>query len=203
MNTVDKYAKEKGHLESERFVAFRSHYGFDSFYCRPGKVGAHEKGGVEGDIGYARRNHLVPPPRVDTIAQLNEYIAKCDIEDMDRVIDTKTSVIGSDFAIEVGYLQELPTEHFDITCSSKPRVDAKSRVVVRQCFYSVPVSLIAKRVDVSLGAERVVISFQGRMVACHERLVHRGEQSLILDHYLEALIRKPGALPGSVPLAQI
>ena len=144
-----------------------------------------------------------PPPKVDTIAQLNEYIAKCDIEDMDRVIDTKTSVIASDFAIEVGYLQELPTEHFDITCSSKPRVDAKSRVVVRQCFYLVPVSLIAKRVDVSLGAERVVISFQGRMVACHERLVHRGEQSLILDHYLEALIRKPGALPGSVPLAQI
>ncbi len=59
MNTVDKYAKEKGHLESERFVAFRSHYGFDSFYCRPGKVGAYEKGRVEGDIGYARRNHLV------------------------------------------------------------------------------------------------------------------------------------------------
>jgi transposase len=27
---------------------FRSHYGFDAFYCRPGHEGSHEKGGVEG-----------------------------------------------------------------------------------------------------------------------------------------------------------
>jgi transposase len=45
--------------ESERFIALRSHYGFDSFFCRPGKDGAHEKGGVEGEIGRFRR----PPSR--------------------------------------------------------------------------------------------------------------------------------------------
>jgi transposase len=46
--------------ESARWVTFRSHYGFDAFYCQPGPEGAHEKGGVEGDIGRFRRNHLVP-----------------------------------------------------------------------------------------------------------------------------------------------
>jgi transposase len=46
--------------ESERFIALRSHYGFDSFFCIPGKQGAHEKGGVEGEIGRFRRRHLGP-----------------------------------------------------------------------------------------------------------------------------------------------
>jgi len=37
-------------------------YGFDSFYCHPGVEGAHEKGGVEGEGGRFRHNHLVPVP---------------------------------------------------------------------------------------------------------------------------------------------
>ncbi len=37
--------------ESERWVLFRSHYGFDAFYCKPGVEGPHEKGGVEGEGG--------------------------------------------------------------------------------------------------------------------------------------------------------
>lgn len=52
--------------ESERWVAFRSWAGFDSFYCQPGADGAHEKGGVEGEGGRFRRTHLVPVPAVDS-----------------------------------------------------------------------------------------------------------------------------------------
>ena len=44
--------------ENERFIALRSHYGFESFFCEPGIDGAHEKGGVEGDIGWFRRNQI-------------------------------------------------------------------------------------------------------------------------------------------------
>jgi transposase len=42
--------------ENERFIAFRSHWGFQSEFCTPGQ--GHEKGGVEGENGYYRRNHL-------------------------------------------------------------------------------------------------------------------------------------------------
>ncbi|MDX3537482.1 hypothetical protein PV721_24540 [Streptomyces sp. MB09-01] len=38
-------------VESERWTAFRSHYSITRFYCHPGIEGAHEKGGVEGQIG--------------------------------------------------------------------------------------------------------------------------------------------------------
>lgn len=51
---------EPGRVETDRWIAFRSHFNIESFYCRPGIEGAHEKGGVEGMIGYFRRNHFTP-----------------------------------------------------------------------------------------------------------------------------------------------
>jgi transposase len=62
--------------ETDRWVAFRSHYGFDPFYCVPGHEGSHEKGGVEGEGGRFRRNHCVPMPVVDSIEELNELLEK-------------------------------------------------------------------------------------------------------------------------------
>ncbi|MGW7528905.1 IS21 family transposase [Streptomyces sp. NPDC054783] len=45
----------RARVENDRWTAFRSHWGIDAFYCRPGIEGAHEKGGVEGQIGYYRQ----------------------------------------------------------------------------------------------------------------------------------------------------
>lgn len=41
-----------------------------------------------------------------------------------------------------------------------------------------------------------------REVACHERAQGKGADMLVLDHYLEVLQRKPGALPGATALVQ-
>ena len=38
-------------VETDRWTAFRSWSGVDAFYCQPGLQGAHEKGGVEGEVG--------------------------------------------------------------------------------------------------------------------------------------------------------
>lgn len=68
-------------VESERWVPFRTHYGFDAFCCTLGVDGAHEKGGVEREGGRFRRNHRVPMPVVDSIAKLNEHLAAADVKD--------------------------------------------------------------------------------------------------------------------------
>jgi len=47
-----------------------------------------------------------------------------------------------------------------------------------------------------------VLSHEGREVARHPRLYSRFQVAARLDHYLELLARKPGALRGSLPLAQ-
>jgi transposase len=86
--------------ESERWVAFRSHYGFDAFYCQPGVDGAHEKGGVEGEGGRFRRNHCVPMPTVDSIAELNGLLAVADAKDDYRRIANRTNTVGHDYLAE-------------------------------------------------------------------------------------------------------
>jgi len=48
--------------EQEAFIAFRSHYLFESFFCTTWDRD-DEKGGVESDIGFARRNFMVPHPQ--------------------------------------------------------------------------------------------------------------------------------------------
>ena len=97
---VIRVLKGRDRTESERFTALRSHYGFDSFFCRPGIDGAHEKGGVEGEIGRFRRRHLVPVPTVASLAELNELIAAADLLDDDRVITGRPITIGAAFALE-------------------------------------------------------------------------------------------------------
>jgi hypothetical protein len=192
----------RGRDESDRWVLFRSHYNFDAFYCRPGVVGAHEKGGVEGEVGRFRRNHLTPVPVVATLAELNARLVLADAADDARRIANRVRTVGEDFAAEAPLLRPLPGDGFDAGLWLTPRVDRYSRVSVRQCHYSVPASLIGRTVRVSLRASELVICDGRREVARHARLTRKGSQSLTLDHYLEVLVRKPGALPGATALVQ-
>lgn len=189
-------------VEAERWTAFRSHYGIDALYCQPGLRGAHEKGGVEGQIGWFRRNHLVPVPEVDTLAELNAMIDRWDQEDDARRIRSRPRTIGEYFAAEQPLLAPLPEEPFETGRLSTPRVDRYSQICVRMNRYSVPVRLIGRTVRVMLHASELVVYDGREEVARHERLIARGGSRLELDHYLEALLRKPGALPGATALDQ-
>ncbi len=199
---VIRVLKGRDRAESERFTALRSHYGFDSFFCRPGVKGAHEKGGVEGEIGRFRRRHLVPVPKVDSLAELNGLIAAADRLDDDRVITGRPIAIGAAFAAEASALMGLPAEGFDCARLLHARVDNRARVSVRQCFYSVPARYAGRRLPVRLAARTVEIYDGPRLVAHHERAAGRYVEVLCLDHYLEVLATKPGALPGATALVQ-
>ena len=72
--SVKRILRGKKRLEQERFVSFRSHYTYRARYCTPGQ--GQEKGGVEGLIGFARRNFLVPLPRVRDFEELNHLLAQ-------------------------------------------------------------------------------------------------------------------------------
>lgn len=201
-SAVSRVLFGRNRTESERWVLFRSHHEFDAFYCIPGKDGAHEKGGVEGEVGRFRRNHLVPVPEVDSLAELNTRLECADLADEARRIDGRVRTVGEDFVLDAAALGPLPSEVFEPGLWLSPRVDRYARVTVRQCHYSVPVGLIGRTVRVSLRASELVIFDGRREVAHHARLVRKGTQALVLDHYLEVLTRKPGALPGATALVQ-
>jgi hypothetical protein len=107
-----------------------------------------------------------------------------------------------EFLPAIPLFSELPAEAFDAAAVLCAKVDTKGRISVRQSFYSVPVGLARRRVSVRLGAQTLEVVADGRVVASHVRSLHKGTEDLVLDHYLEILVRKPGALPGSTALAQ-
>jgi transposase len=199
---VVRVLRGRDRTESERFTALRSHYGFDSFFCRPGVEGAHEKGGVEGEIGRFRRRHLVPVPKVESLAALNELLAAGDDVDEDRVITGRPITVGAAFTVEAVSLMPLPADGFDPARLLEARVDNRARVSVRQCFYSVPARYAGRRLPVRLAARTVEIFDGPTLVARHERAVGKYVEVLTLDHYLEVLKVKPGGLAGATALAQ-
>jgi hypothetical protein len=62
--------------------------------------------------------------------------------------------------------------------------------------------LAGLRVTAAIGAAEIRIMHRDREVARHERLHGKYGTRAVLDHYLELLARKPGALARSLPLAQ-
>jgi transposase len=199
---VNRVCFGRTRVESQRWTAFRSHYGFDAFYCMPGQDGAHEKGGVEHEGGRFRRAHLVPVPEVDTLDELNERLAAIDEAEGSRHIHGSNTSVGFDFAAEAELLAPLPVDDFECGITLTPTVRRDSRIVVRQCYYSVPARFIGRQVRVSLRANELVVFDRNRVVARHPRLTRRYDYRDELDHYLEILMVRPGALAGSTGLAQ-
>jgi transposase len=191
----------RGHQreETERFIGFRSHWGFDSDFCNPAR--GNEKGGVEGEGGYFRRNHLVPLPVAGDLEHLNELLGLASREEEQRVIAGRAERIGAAMVIERGYLRPLATEGFDLAAISFPVVNSSSTVNVLTNFYSVPVA-VGARVEARTHAAYVEIWQEGKCVARHERCFGRQQKVLNLEHYLDVLAKKPGALAGSTPLEQ-
>jgi len=199
---VARVLRGRDRNETERFTALRSHYGFDSFFCIPGEAGAHEKGGIEGEVGRFRRRHFVPLPKVRSLAELNRRLEAADRADLARHIGPRRQTVGAMGETEAAALRPLPAEGFDAARVVQVRVDAKARVCVRQSFYSVPARYAGRRLTARIGGARIELVDAGTVVAAHERSVVRGSQTLVLDHYLETLVRKPGALPGALATHQ-
>lgn len=185
--------------ETVRFMAFRSHWGFEAEFCTPGE--GHEKGGVEGEVGTFRRNHWVPVPQARDLDELNAFLLAGCRQDEGRTITGREQTVGAALRIERGYLLPLVAEGFDLNEVSFARVDGMGGVRVRTNAYSAPLPP-GTTVQVKLLAATVELWHEGRCVARHLRSYGRYQEVLNLEHYLEALERKPGALAGSKPLEQ-
>lgn len=201
-SAVSKVLRGRRRKETDRFVALRSHYLFDAEFCRPGIKGASEKGGVEGGVGRFRRNHLVPVPFAQSLDDLNRQLLEACAQDDARRVAGRRQTIAEDWATEREHLRRLPAEPFPTAEVGSSEVDTKGRVCLRTNRYSVPIGLAGLTVEHRLEATTVELVHGGKVVATHERLQGRHEQRLELDHYLELLWHKPGALSRSTPLRQ-
>ena len=180
--------------ETVRFVAFRSHWRFAAEFCTPGE--GHEKGGVEGEGGYFRRNHLVPVPSVTDLAALNAFLLTGCRQDEAKVLDGRAEPVGVAMVAERDHLLARVPEGFDLADVTFPLVDKQGCVMVKTNAYSVPVQA-GSRVEARAYPLHVEIWHSGHRVARHERCHRRRQHVLDLEHYLDVLSHKPGAFAGS------
>lgn len=198
-SAVKAILRGKRREETARFIAFRSHWHFEADFCTPGA--GHEKGGVEGEQGYFRRNHWVPVPQAEHLQALNEQLLKGCRQDEARQVGDRAMTVGTATALEREHLLPIPAEGCDLAEVCFPIVDSKGCVKVRTNGYSVPVRAGTK-VRAVVRPAAVEVWHEGRCVAAHERSYRRQQKILNLEHYLDVLERKPGALAGSTPLEQ-
>ncbi|MDY0282340.1 MAG: IS21 family transposase, partial [Salinivirgaceae bacterium] len=71
---VRKVMQGRNRIEQTSFGKFRAYYSFESRFCTPGS--GHEKGGVEGLVGFSRRNFMVPIPSAASLEELNETVLR-------------------------------------------------------------------------------------------------------------------------------
>jgi transposase len=197
---VKKILRGRQRIETDRIIAFRSHWGFRSEYCNP--ASGNEKGGVEGELGWYRRNCLVPVPEAADLAALNQQLLAACVANRSRTISGKSMTVGQASGYERTRLLPLAQEGFPIHEILYPLVvDGKGRVKGKTNWYSTPL-WPGLRVTARVWPLLVEIQRDGECVARHPRCYGRGHQILDLEHYLDVLEKKPGAMAGSTPLEQ-
>ena len=197
-SAVKKVLRGHRREETTRFITFRSHWRFASDFCNPREP--HEKGRIEGAAGYFRRNHWVPLPHARDLDDLNaQRLAACH-EDERRMIAGHDTTVGAAMIAERAHLLPLAEQNFELVEVCFPRVDGLGCVRVRTNLYSLPVPP-GKTVEARIYPSHIELRDEGRLIARHERCYERCQQVLDLEHYLDVLERKPGALIGSKPLA--
>ena len=116
----------------------QSHYLFEDRFGRPGK--GNDKGKVEGQVGYTRRNFLLPVPSFESFDALNAYLERRCLERMDARLRGHTETIGQRMERDLEALLPLPLAAYDARETQAGRVSSLSLVRYRTNDYSVPVA---------------------------------------------------------------
>jgi transposase len=183
---------------TEAFSGLQSHYLFEAKFGRPGK--GNDKGHVEGLVGYARRNFLVPVPRVASWEELNaQLLAEC-MKRRQRKLWGHTETIAERFERDREKLLLLPPAALEACEKRTTRANSQALVRYETNDYSVPTEYGHRQVLVKAFVWEVVISCASEVIARHTRSY--GREEMIFDplHYLALLEQKSNALDQAAPL---
>jgi transposase len=186
-------------MKTRAFTELQSHYLFAEKFGRPGK--GNDKGKVEGLVGYARRNFMVPVPRYATWEEFNAHLLVQSQKRRERKLRGHQQTIGERFEKDQERLLPLPASPYEACDKRLTRVTSMSLVRYRTNDYSVPVEWGHREVLVKGFVHEVVICAASEVIARHPRSYER--EDMIFDplHYLALLEQKPNALDQAAPLA--
>ena len=201
-NTKIAVAKILGDGKRQRtrvFTELQSHYLFRDRFGRPAK--GNDKGKVEGLVGYARRNFMVPVPVFDNFAALNADLAARCRKRMGERLRGHTETIGERLERDLAALRKPLPPPYDACEKLGSRVSSLSLVRYRSNDYSVPTSFGHRQVFVRGYVHEVVIACGTEIIARHPRSYE--SEDFVFDplHYLALIEQKINALDQAAPLA--
>jgi transposase InsO family protein len=182
------------------FSGFLSHYVIQDRYGRPGK--GNDKGSVEGLVGWARRNFMVPLPRFASWDDFNAWLEEQCRKRHADILRGHTETIGQRLQRDLQAMAGLPPAPFEACEQATGQVSSQSLVRYRSNDYSVPVAYGHRDVWVRGYVDQVVIGCGGEIIARHPRCYDREDMVFDPVHYLPLLEQKIGALDQAAPLAE-
>jgi transposase len=197
---VQKILRGKSRILQESYDKFRGYYNFVPRFCNPGQ--GHEKGGVEGLVGYARRNYMVPVPMADTLEDLNKKLLQECLAYGGHRIAGRENTVNELYEEEKGHLLSLPDIPFSNLETATCKVDKYATAMVDKNRYSVPSSYAHFKVSAILHVDRVEIFYGSKKIASHNRLYGNNKWSLLPEHYLELIAKRPQAFESARVIRQ-
>jgi transposase len=199
---VRQILRGKGRVEQDRFTAFRSFYTFEARFCNPAK--GQEKGGVEGLVGFARRNFLVPVPAVKDFDELNDLLLMRSIEHGGRKIQGREDqrTIDERHDEERGRLLSIPEHPFENSKTLGVRISRYQTAQVEWNRYSVPTAYVGRNLWVHIGCDRVSVYADQKKVADHARVFGKYQWQIDPLHYLELIHQRIGSFEAARPIRQ-
>lgn len=184
----------------DNYKAFAAHHAFKTEFCNI--ASGHEKGLVEGLVGFIRRNVLVPVPRVQTLDLLNEALhAKC-LKYRNHLIKGRKLTVGQMVDVEKPRFIPLPEYRFDTSRSLTSLVDEFSVVRFDTNKYSVPFSFVGKSVTVKGYGNWVKIYYRNTEIAVYPRSYERNDVNYKIEHYIDLIEKRPRSVFNAKPVKQ-
>lgn len=179
-------------IYTDAFQRATEYYGFGLLPCAPGK--GSDKGDVEREI----RSQIL---HITNTISVTGKVFK-DFEDLNRWLSElcakfRTSKINERWKNEQAFLLPLPPRKQSILSRVEISLATSFGTVhALKSTYSVPDEVIGKTLRVVIGAYDVKIYHAGdetSLIVAHPRCVD-GEKSILMEHVLPSLIRKPHAM---------
>ncbi|TKB23745.1 IS21 family transposase [Desulfopila sp. IMCC35006] len=186
---VRKILLGKRRIEQESFSKFKAYYSFTARFCNADS--GNEKGGVEGLVGFARRNYMVPVPEAESLEELNEKLLADCLSYGSHKMASRSESVADLFEGEKAHLLEQPNIAFSNTRPGDARVDKYATIMVDKNRYSVPWKYAGRRLKTIVHVDRVEIFADGKRLAVHERLFANNKWSLAPEHYLDLIQQRP------------
>jgi len=199
-SAVQKILQGKNRLEQESFRKFKAYHSFEARFCNPDS--GHEKGGVEGLVGFARRNYMVPVPAADSLEQLNERLLTQCLNFGPRRIAGRDKTVDELYEQEKEFLLPLPTVPFSNIDTWSGKADKFSTVHVDKNRYSVPTEYAGRKLSAVIYIDRIEIYYGAQKIAVHQRLFGNNKWQLDPMHYLDLIHQRPQAFDSARPIRQ-